>query len=504
MSTDRPPTGGPADDQTSPAAEKTPALPQVEPTQVIPTSEPTQPLSEVEPTRVIPTAEPTVAVDSWPSGQNTWPPPEQSQVAPGPPPFTSQGPFPAGQQPYPAAAPAYGRPNLAPPAYGPHPPPSQDFGQPYPPPTQPFDHPYPPPSQPFPTSTPQSGWQHRPQPGPYAGEQGFVGQPVPQGWAAPPGGSPGRWTAAPPQPLSGFPPPMVPQKRGHGWVVALVTVAAVVVVSLIAAFVVPTLSQLPARRGGPTSAPSATGGTPTTKPTGSPTPTAKPTPSTTPTMPSDPLVVLKKNPIYALKVPARCPYQGMPNNQASYRKQVGKLLACQNAAWKKALAPTAVEFSTPKVKFYSASFKSPCGRLGTTFPASYCTADSTLYFSSAAYAQGGYFRLSVASFVFHEYAHHVQNLAGLFEAMGAMKESSAVTKRRIELQAHCVSHYAFTVSRVGIASSDTRAIEYQWDYTSDAKGHGSTRAERYWGQRGLDAETIGACNTWSAKAAKVK
>ena len=466
MSTDRPAPGGPADDQYSPAAEPTEPLPPGDPTRVIPTSEPAS-LPNVDPTRWIPPTEPTVTVDPWPAGQDTWPPP------------------------------------------------AQPFGQPDQPPAELVGPPYPPPAQPFPAGTLQGGWQHRPQPGPYAGAQrfvgtgtqGVVGQPGPQGWDPPQGGPPGHWATAPPQPLTGHLPQLTPQRRGHGWVVALVTVAAVVAVSLIAAIAVPALTQLPGRRGGgPTAAPSAPQATAVAKPTGSTTPTAKPTPSPTPTptMPSDPLVVLKKNPIYALKVPATCAYQGMPNSQASYRKQVGKLLACQNAAWKKALAPTAVEFGKPKVRFYSTSIKSPCGRLGTTFPASYCTGNSTLYFSSAAYAQGSYFRLSVASFVFHEYAHHVQNLAGLFEAMGAMKESAAVTKRRIELQAHCVSHYAFTVSRVGIGSSDIRAIEYQWDHTSDAKGHGSTRAERYWGQRGLDAKTIGACNTWSVKAAKVK
>ena len=221
-------------------------------------------------------------------------------------------------------------------------------------------------------------------------------------------------------------------------------------------------------------------------------------------MPSDPLLVLKKNPVYAVKVPAKCPHQAIPRSQAGYHTQVGKLVACLNTAWKKALAPTAVEFTKPKVKFYSTTFTSPCGRLGTTFPASYCTANSTLYFSKAAYTQGRYFRLSVAQFVFHEYAHHVQKLAGIFGSTQAMDEKESVTKRRIELQAHCMAHYQLTVSAVGFGSDDLRAIKYQWDYTNDPAGHGSTKAERFWGERGLAARTVGACNTWSAKASRVK
>ena len=221
-------------------------------------------------------------------------------------------------------------------------------------------------------------------------------------------------------------------------------------------------------------------------------------------MPANPLNVLKKNPVYALKVPAKCPYQSMPDSQAAFRKQVGKLVDCENAAWKKALAPTAVEFSKPKVKFYGSSAKSPCGKLGTNFPASYCTGDSTLYFSVQSYVQGRYFRLSVAGLVMHEYAHHVQNLAGIFDATDALDESYAVTTRRIELQAHCMAHYALVVSKVGYNSLDRRELEYQWSYTSDPKGHGSAKAEAYWGGRGLAGKTIGACNTWSVKAARVK
>jgi predicted metalloprotease len=281
-------------------------------------------------------------------------------------------------------------------------------------------------------------------------------------------------------------------------------VAAVAVVSLIAALAVPMLMQLPSRHGGSSTPSASPGGTPTARPTASPSPGSTPTAKPTATLPSDPLDLLKKNPVYALKVPAKCPYQSMPGSQAAFRKQVGKLVDCENAAWKKALAPTAVEFSKPKVKFYNSSVKSPCGKLGTNFPASYCTADSTLYFSGASYLQGRYFRLSVAGFVMHEYAHHVQKFTGIFGATGAMKESASAISRRIELQAHCMAHYELTVSGVGYGETDNRQIEYQWDFTNDPKGHGSTAAERFWGRRGLEGKSIGACNTWSAKASRVK
>ena len=156
------------------------------------------------------------------------------------------------------------------------------------------------------------------------------------------------------------------------------------------------------------------------------------------------------------------------------------------------------------MKFYDTSSKSPCGKLGTRFPASYCTSNKTLYFSSAAYQQGRYFRLSVAHFAIHEYAHHVQELAGVFDSLWSLEESSAVTNRRVELQAHCMAHYGLTHSGLGFGSRDRADAEFQFDFTDDPKGHGSAAAERYWGRRGLAAETVGACNTWKVKAARVK
>jgi predicted metalloprotease len=287
--------------------------------------------------------------------------------------------------------------------------------------------------------------------------------------------------------------------------VALVVVVAVVLIGLIVALALPVLTHLPSIRNLPSAVPTRTAGSKpsaTAKPTPSASSTASPDPK--PTMPTSPLDVLKKNPIYGLKVPAKCAYQSTPGSQAAFRKQVRKLIDCENAAWRKALAPTAVKFGKPSVKFYSTSAMSPCGKLGTNYPASYCTADSTLYFSGASYLQGRYFRLSVAGFVMHEYAHHVQKLAGIFGATSAMKENASASSRRIELQAHCIAHYGLTVSGVGYSSVDDRQVRYQWDYTNDPKGHGSTTAERYWGLRGLDGKTIGACNTWSAKASRVK
>ena len=321
----------------------------------------------------------------------------------------------------------------------------------------------------------------------------------PAQWGPPPPGAypppPAAWTTAPPQRLADLPPPRPPHRAG--WVIALSSVVGVVLLGLVAVLALPSLQTL--QRPG-THRPAPNASSPTSTSTSSP----KPTSSPSATMPTGLEDILKKNPIYAIKVPADCPAQRIPSSKAAFRTQVKALVSCENKAWQKAMASTPVAFVKPKVVFYNASISSPCGQLGTRYPAAYCTGDRTLYFSTAAYAQGRYYRLAVAQFVMHEYAHHIQELAEIFDSESVMDEKSAVTTRRIELQAHCMAHYQLTHSDIGFDAQDRSDAEFQFSYTTDAKGHGSATAERYWGRRGLSGSKIGACNTWTVPASRVK
>lgn len=299
-----------------------------------------------------------------------------------------------------------------------------------------------------------------------------------QEWPRPmPDESAGRGVVSGPGPIA----PGPQRSSGHrGWLLAL---AAVLAAGAASAVLANPVGQLPWPVG-PTS----------TRPSSSATATPAPSPAE----------VLKKNPIYALKVTGSCPKQRTPSSWQRFQTQVRALVDCENRAWAKALSSTSITFDKPKVRFYAKSADSACGHLESTFPASYCSADKTIYFSRASYLQGRYYRLSVSEFVFHEYAHHVQAMSGIFEASLAAKESDDVTERRIELQAHCVAHYRLTHAGLKFSSSDRADIEYQLGYASDTKGHGSAKAGHRWGEAGLAGKNIGACNTWTAKASLVK
>jgi predicted metalloprotease len=214
--------------------------------------------------------------------------------------------------------------------------------------------------------------------------------------------------------------------------------------------------------------------------------------------------VLERNPVYTVSVRPSCPPQREPADEAAYQAQVRALVACLDEAWARALLPTEVGFSAPSVAFYGESLLTVCGLLGVEFPAMYCPLDSTLYFSAESWRESSYYRLATAELAFHEYAHHVQRLAGVYDVLLAASDTVRGLQRRVELQALCLAMYELASSDIGLSATDVSDLEYQFAWPGDVEGHGSTRAKTRWGRRGLGARTAGACNTWTATGDEVR
>lgn len=229
-----------------------------------------------------------------------------------------------------------------------------------------------------------------------------------------------------------------------------------------------------------------------------------PTPTPTPTATRRPADVLERNPVYTVSVRGSCPPQREPVDEAAFQAQVRALVACLDVAWARALQPTEVEFRAPSVALFGESLLTVCGLLGVEFPALYCPLDSTLYFSAEAWRESSYYRLATAELALHEYAHHVQRLAGIYDVLLAASDTVRGLQRRVELQAHCLAMYELASSDIGLSASDVSDLEYQFAWPGDVEGHGSARAKTRWGRRGLGATTAGACNTWTASGDEVR
>ena len=128
---------------------------------------------------------------------------------------------------------------------------------------------------------------------------------------------------------------------------------------------------------------------------GSPSPTAVPSPSEQAGTPGSSTGQtgtrlnrsLAKNSIYAIdlggtrvscKVKVRSPQPPLTDaNLASYGK---KLVGCLVSAFAKPLAAHGIELTTPKIKVYRSTIKTPCGRFGQKGPpAYYCSISRTIY-----------------------------------------------------------------------------------------------------------------------------
>jgi uncharacterized protein len=239
---------------------------------------------------------------------------------------------------------------------------------------------------------------------------------------------------------------------------------------------------------------------------------------------------LTKNTIYAVdlgdaqvscKIKVRSPKPPLRDaNLGSYGK---RLVDCLVKAFATPLAAYGIQVTTPKVKAYRKSVKTPCGRFGQRdAPAYYCSVTRTIYWPvSADDANEAYTfaRLGYVGLLAHEFGHHLQGESGMLREYGqrafAAKSRSQryLLSRRLELQALCFEGIFLATAARSLDLSDNDRYELRvWhSYTGDEDppsgrrpDHGSSAAQIRWLTRGLDSADFGRCNTWKASKKSVK
>jgi len=271
--------------------------------------------------------------------------------------------------------------------------------------------------------------------------------------------------------------------------------------------------------------------------TGSPSPTAVPSPSEPASTPGSSTGQsgtrlnrsLAKNSIYAIdlggtrvscKVKVRSPQPPLTDaNLASYGK---KLVGCLVSAFARPLAANGIELTTPKIKVYRSTIKTPCGRFGQKGPpAYYCSISRTIYWPATgdddteAYT---FARLGYVGLVAHEFGHHMQAMSGMLSeyaqrSYGTKSRSQRyLLSRRLELQAQCFEgiFLAVAAESMRLSNNDRYQLRIWHAYTGDEDppgdrkpDHGSSAAQLRWLNRGLDSADFGRCNTWTAKKKSV-
>ena len=206
--------------------------------------------------------------------------------------------------------------------------------------------------------------------------------------------------------------------------------------------------------------------------------------------------------------------QIQPGSAASYRFFMTGVNRCLNLAWKTQFKKARLPFSPPKLRFVTSQVSSPCGRWPTGAGGYYCSVNRTIYIGVTRKILKDAYGPNHAQFMAHEYAHHVQQLAGILPYYGqsswhAKPSARLALSRRLELQADCLAS-AFLREAAGSLSVTRQHWDamVQWisangDKTWPRNDHGKGRNQAYWMERGFASGSPASCNTGLASARSV-
>ena len=188
------------------------------------------------------------------------------------------------------------------------------------------------------------------------------------------------------------------------------------------------------------------------------------------------------------------------------------------AFWTEEFARQGVQYIPADTVIFTGSTEGACGYATAAVGPFYCPEDQMVYLDLAFFtelttrfgAQGGPF--AEAYVLAHEYGHHVQNLAGLLDAMGGSGPQSMSVQ--IELQADCLAGvwahhatetgYLMPLTAEDIAQSldaaasvgDDRIQSKTQGYVSpESWTHGSSEQRRLALMEGFQTGDLDACET---------
>ncbi|MEU7892482.1 neutral zinc metallopeptidase [Nonomuraea sp. NPDC049152] len=187
------------------------------------------------------------------------------------------------------------------------------------------------------------------------------------------------------------------------------------------------------------------------------------------------------------------------------------VLDCLNRSWSKQLAKAKIPFVKPKFAIVSKPGQpvGKCGKFPAGAQALYCPPERKMTVLLDPYILSEPTELFLMEVVAHEYGHHIQELTGMLDVVDRVKGKSKKRiydeSRRIELQAEC-----FSASFIGSVWHSLGRRDFDFKYIVkvaqagfDDGIHGKPANIAYWLQKGFDAESPNACNTFAAPKARV-
>jgi uncharacterized protein len=196
------------------------------------------------------------------------------------------------------------------------------------------------------------------------------------------------------------------------------------------------------------------------------------------------------------------------------RIYVKTVSACFDRAWGAQLKKAGITFGKPRIVLsYTSRVKTACGVRDTNSVFSlYCKRNKTIYMTvSESGLSNELDSPDMLESLAIGYGYHVQQLTGILaqEARalkGLSKTDALALSAKVSLQNICFAGVFLGSVWDSLGHTKEHGYDYligrhSWD--ADVKGHGKAKNRVYWEQRGFDAVSPGACNTFKAPASTV-
>ncbi|WP_203876708.1 neutral zinc metallopeptidase [Planobispora takensis] len=223
---------------------------------------------------------------------------------------------------------------------------------------------------------------------------------------------------------------------------------------------------------------------------------------------------LTRNPLYGSgELAVSCPGRPAGHGAEAAEQYLLAVTRCLDASWSAYMRRVGLPFGRPGIGIMTK--RGPiCGKeWKAPSTGRYCNRYQWIYVLAGKNAQRDPANPVTLHLLAHEYAHHVQNRAGMWAVYSTMRaggaEGGLERNRRYELQADCLAG----VFLGGVWRSQRRTGT-QWkrlmgvigdsgDDTLGSRSHGSGGNRVAWLKRGFVSASPGMCNTWTAPAAQV-
>ena len=237
--------------------------------------------------------------------------------------------------------------------------------------------------------------------------------------------------------------------------------------------------------------------------------------------------IITNSPFYAQTAPApvRCDAKPIDVSTASdnqLEQHLDASMECLVRVWEPPVTAAGLIIVRPSVTIYGSKTTTKCGTSGVN--AFYCAADQQVYYSNQLDDELPIIaddKWASDVVIAHEFGHALQARTGILISAKALGQNSndeqtdLLYSRRLETQADCFSGmYIRSVSQsLGIAQGDLQGIEATYKAVGDDSvtgnstvlgNHGLARSRVFWGDTGLGTGSVGACNTFTAPASRVR